>query len=253
MQHDCVSSNVAISCQGIIPSEIGLLANLISLRLSYNFFIGTVPSELEQLQSLALLHLHSNRLTGNLSLPFLTGNESSFISDCGLPASFELPILCESCSMCCNSQHNCFFKGAISIKEAGFEDYEHLSWVFLLSIAAVCVISHTILFMYKQFKGSHQSNPTDHQEFAATLEEEKRYAKELIGEDSVYRYFLNDSWWGWCIALASIVVQIWMCYEFVYASEYEFESSTSDLEYTWTCPRDEVDCRNTDGMVKKFG
>ena len=226
------------SCQGIIPPEIGLLANLTSLRLSYNSFIGTVPSELEHLNSLALLHLHSNRLIGNLSLSFLTANESSFISDCGLPTSFELPVLCESCTMCCNSQDDCFSMGVVSIKEAGFEDYVHLSRVFLLSIAAGLVILHILLFTYKQLRGSYQSastesTSTDPQELATAVKQENRYAQELIGEDSVYKYFLEDSLSGWCITLATIAVQLWMCYEFVSASEYDFTGDTSDLEYTW--------------------
>ena len=156
-----------------------------------------------------------------------------------------------SCSLG-NSQDECFFRGEIPIVQAGFDSYMHLSWVFFLCVAGGCIVSHILLFMYKQFKYSHQPTFTDPQESAKTLEEENRYAQEVIGEDSVYQYLLDNSLWGWCICLTSIAVQLWMGYEFILGSEYDFERSSSDLTYTWTCPRDEVDCRNTDGMVEMF-
>ena len=72
--------------KGPIPSEIGSFDNLKKLRLSYNQFTSTVPSELMQLQKLETAHFQSNRLTGEISLSnqFMI-QESSFISDCGVP------------------------------------------------------------------------------------------------------------------------------------------------------------------------
>ena len=268
------------SYQGKIPSEIGLLSNLKTLRLSYNSFIGTFPLELEQLKTLELVQLHGNRLSGSISLWLSNSDESSLVSDCGLPSIFEDPLTCEACSMCCkfgetafthnvphngqahlnsgpfsclgNSQDECFFKGEIPIVEAGFDNYIQLSWVFLLSIAGGCVLTHVVLFIYKQFKNNHDSNFNESQEYETIVEEENRYAQEAIGQDSVYRYFLGNTLSGLGISLASVAIQFWMSYEFVMGSEYDFEKSTSDLTYTWMCPRDDIVCRNTNGMVEMF-
>jgi hypothetical protein len=38
----------------------------IYLRLSYNAFIGTAPAELSNPTNLELVHLHSNRITGEI-------------------------------------------------------------------------------------------------------------------------------------------------------------------------------------------
>jgi len=130
--------------------------------------------------------------------------------------------------------------------------------VFLLCIAGVCVISHLVLFTRRYFKASQKLNSSDPEAFpdpqasALVADEEHYQAKELIGNDSVYKYFLGRSSLGWSICLASIGVQLWMGYEFVLSSEYEFEVGSSDLVYTWKCPRDQVDCRNTDGRVNCF-
>ena len=50
--------------QGKIPKEMGLLANLTHLRLSYNSFMSTLPTKLGELSHLTLFHLHSNRVEG---------------------------------------------------------------------------------------------------------------------------------------------------------------------------------------------
>ena len=90
--------------QGQIPSEIGLLSSLAHLRLSYNSFVGTVPAELNTLKKLELIHLHSNRISGNISLSLSkshVADDSSFVSDCGLPSIYLTPLACEQCSICC--------------------------------------------------------------------------------------------------------------------------------------------------------
>ncbi|CAM0883158.1 unnamed protein product [Alopecurus aequalis] len=49
---------------GMIPSELGDLKNLISLDLYKNNVSGTIPSTLGKLKSLVFLRLNGNRLTG---------------------------------------------------------------------------------------------------------------------------------------------------------------------------------------------
>ncbi len=90
--------------QGSIPTEIGLLSNLTYLRLSYNTFTGTAPKGLGDLTKLKLLQLQSNRITKMPVIPRLDEsifNESTFVTDCGVPSAFTDPMECEHCTMCC--------------------------------------------------------------------------------------------------------------------------------------------------------
>ncbi|KAK8678283.1 hypothetical protein V6N13_143788 [Hibiscus sabdariffa] len=57
---------------GMIPSEIGLLVNLVELALSSNHFHGSVPSEIGNLKNLDALALHRNHLSG--PIPSSLGN-----------------------------------------------------------------------------------------------------------------------------------------------------------------------------------
>ena len=84
--------------------EIGSLVGLTRLRLSYNDFRGSVPTEFQQLSQLQLIQLNGNRLIGSvppLMDTQLKYGESSFVSDCGSPSAYESPLLCDECSMCC--------------------------------------------------------------------------------------------------------------------------------------------------------
>ena len=100
--------------------------------MSYNALIGTFPSELGLLEHLEIVHLHSNRIQGNLTIrnyetPYDSfysiyhddGGEvestelldllkdafdkAKFISDCGSPSAFDKPVDCPNCTMCCES------------------------------------------------------------------------------------------------------------------------------------------------------
>ena len=223
------------------------------MRLSYNSFVGFVPLELDLLKSLTLLHLHSNRLLGNISLSFLSKNESSFVSDCGIPSSFESPVLCESCTMCCNAHDDCFFRGEILIEKVGFDGYMEVSYVFLLCTVSGCIVLQLVMLVYRRFKDSQQLVSAEPKIFSVPLtstlivERELKEAREMVGNDSVYKFFLGQSTLGWMMSFLCIGVQLWIAYEFVLSSE--FEGSISDLVYMWKCPRDQVDCRNADGKV----
>ena len=67
-------------------------------------------------------------------------------------------------------------------------------------------------------------------------------ALDTIGNDSVYHFFLAKSMWGWAIALATMVLQIWMLFVFVGAAESSVSNNDSDLVFTWKCLRDRIDC-----------
>ena len=49
---------------GEIPTELGSLTNLVTLRLDGNRLTGTIPAELGGLTNLAVLYLADNQLTG---------------------------------------------------------------------------------------------------------------------------------------------------------------------------------------------
>jgi Leucine-rich repeat (LRR) protein len=49
---------------GSVPTEIGLLSNLVDLQLGDNLLTGNVPSQLGTLSSLQGLSLDDNRLSG---------------------------------------------------------------------------------------------------------------------------------------------------------------------------------------------
>jgi hypothetical protein len=60
------------------------------------------------LESLKLIHLHGNRLSGvipTLQLDFQ--HSSSYVSDCGNPSDFNPSLRCDDCTMCCRYMYYC--------------------------------------------------------------------------------------------------------------------------------------------------
>ena len=51
---------------GEIPSEIGQLTNLVTLKLHYNELTGSIPPEIGNLTSLVKLDLRYNNLSGSI-------------------------------------------------------------------------------------------------------------------------------------------------------------------------------------------
>jgi len=94
---------------GSIPVEVANLKNATTISMSYNLLRGTIPLEFGKLKKLELLHFHSNQVTGIApEVTFLKKRLNSYISDCGDP-SYKLPapLMCDSCTMCCNSNYEC--------------------------------------------------------------------------------------------------------------------------------------------------
>mmetsp|Transcript_2917 Transcript_2917/g.6491 ORF Transcript_2917/g.6491 Transcript_2917/m.6491 type:complete len:142 (+) Transcript_2917:122-547(+) len=87
-----------IGFEGTIPTEVGLLTNLVNLNLRENSPLGgTIPSELGDLSRLEFLNLSTNKLSGsmpselgrltNLRFFFFEGNDLSGVIPneiCGL-------------------------------------------------------------------------------------------------------------------------------------------------------------------------
>mmetsp|Transcript_34074 Transcript_34074/g.62668 ORF Transcript_34074/g.62668 Transcript_34074/m.62668 type:complete len:397 (-) Transcript_34074:283-1473(-) len=84
-----------------------------------------------------------------------------------------------------------------------------------------------------------------------TAENDSKYALTMIGDDSVYQFFLGKSWVGWTIFLATIWAQFWILLLFVDAAEINLSNDNTDLVYTWKCPRDQDECRDTADLSPK--
>ena len=204
----------------------------------------------------------------------LLPGESSFVSDCGAPSIYKEPLVCDNCTLCCtepnlhvkiwltldqliqfhfdcilnigNSADDCYPNKTTLIQEAGFRDYTRFSLIFLSLIVVGCCILRLVSSCYWRNTGNAQLNTSNPQDLIKAIDREKEYALDLIGRDSVYRYFLSESWIGWGIALGTVAAQSALIYVFIDASEIKF-STDVDIEYTWECPRDELQCRNTTG------
>jgi len=234
------------STQGSIPTELGLLENLSYLRLSYNSFVGDQTS-FGRLKNLELIQLHGNRLSGtisNLGLPFL--DDSSFVADCGNPSDFDESLICEECTMCCNAQNDCYPQRETDIQALGFNNYVHFSWIFFAFIVGLACVMATISFVYDKYRNRQDSSEGLRPNYETTkTDKDTKYALEMIGHDSVYKFFLGNSWIGWAIFLLTIFSQMWMLFLFVEGAEIDLSNDKTDLVYTWKCPRDQDECRDT--------
>ena len=167
----------------------------------------------------------------------------------------SLNFLCLLTLLAGNIANDCFRMGDTSILGGLVQQtYIELSWKVILSLAGCCVVLNITLKCWKYNSNSvdtsePQDSTTDADADASQDSSlEAASTLELMGEDSVYRFFLTKSWWCWGIALVTVAAQIGMCYIFVQGSEYEFALSISDLKYAWKCPPDLIGCRNTMGM-----
>ena len=124
-----------------------------------------------------------------------------------------------------------------------FSSYKDVHSVVLLFlgcfICAACVLAMAIYAreMYREYDTPrtlvHQESLTDR---------DQKYALENLGEDSVYRFFLGTSRWGWFIVAATIIVQLSIMTIFVGGSKRDLSYDKSDMVYTWKCTRDQATC-----------
>jgi len=222
---------------------MGNLTELTYLRLSFNAFIGTVPTELGQLKKLELVQLHGNRISGVVPQDMnVKGQEdSSFITDCGVPTDFDEPLLCTECTMCCNSAGDCHSTERPRLEQfeaKGFDSYAEFIWVFLLLL--ICYVSLIAIASYIYDRNSPPRSSIQR----STFIKDKQYALQIIGMDSVYRYYMSKSWRGWGVAMAVMAVQIAALVLFVKAAVKDFSDDRSDFVYSWKCPRNSTECTN---------
>ena len=150
-----------------------------------------------------------------------------------------------------NSQDDCFPQTESDIEKAGFESYFQFAWVLILIIIGMCIALHFVACFRKEY--NKRSIHLDSTPQAIDIEKENNHALDIIGRDSIYRFFLSKDPLGWSLALAAVAAQLWMCYLFIIGSEYDFSGRRdTDLMYTWMCPRDKEPCWDDNGMVEMF-
>lgn len=251
--------------KGSIPPDLGSLENLRMLRLSYNQFISSIPPQLSQLKNLELAHFQSNRLTGEVVVnsQFMI-EESSFISDCGVPTDFEETLICENCTMCCNINGGCHTTNE-PLVALNFFEFNEILYIVLASITAVLAMAT----MFKCIVYNQYIKPSvDLTMSRRTIVMEKQEAFDTIGKESVYCFFLTKSIIGWSIALLVLAFQFYVFNIFVLAAEkgvsqsmctisiilselvsmtksffgLDFTNDKSDFTYSWRCPRNSDEC-----------
>eukprot|EP00984_Skeletonema_dohrnii_P021210 scaffold10525_cov75-Skeletonema_dohrnii-CCMP3373.AAC.3 len=87
-------------------------------------------------------------------------------------------------------------------------------------------------------------------EIRMRLNEDEKYALSRIGKESVYSYFVTEKPVGWLIAFTTLGIQVGILAFFVMASEANLQKDTTDIEFTWKCPRDSDVCDNKADLTK---
>jgi len=234
--------------KGTIHDSISKLSNLEYLNFQGNQLTGTIPKEMNQLEQLNTLVLSHNELKGpilldsnklpNMKILFLHANELSgkapefmktdwYISDCGVPSESNNPVQCDTCNVCCNSEDLCHTQIISSVmKPVAF------AWIFVFFIIG-------IMFMIYVMKDGVT------QYFLKFFEERVALwtASQLIGEKTVYHFFLIPSEKGWLFALGCSIIQIATLALFNLHANTTNEKT--DMTYSMSCSENSLKCEDT--------
>ena len=231
---------------------MGELSKLERLRLSFNAFVGAVPTAFGNLSTLELIQLQGNRFEGEIPVSLnvykTSFEESSFISDCGVPTDFDEPLLCEECTMCCNNNGDCHSTEPARLAQvpakSGFSSYAEFIWVFLLLLIGYCMLIVAASSLYDL-----RTHRVTTRRPSVTMRKDKKYALDTIGQDSVYSFFLITNWKAWSIALAVLAVQIAALTMFVKAAVKDFSDDRSDFIYSFKCPMNNLYCTDESDLT----
>lgn len=156
------------------------LENLNTLVLSHNALKGSIPLDFNNyLSNLKRLFLHSNKLSGEAPRSLI--KMDTYITDCGYPSETLDPVKCTTCTVCCNSDDLCYDQHGFSIKPI------HIEIGLTLSIFGTMIVIYLLKDKIVQNK------------YLVRVFENKVgfwRASELIGEKSVYHFFLTLNWKG---------------------------------------------------------
>ena len=115
------------------------------------------------------------------------------------------------------------------------------AYVFLVSITLLCCMT---IFVLSRIRKQQESISTLTISMQEKIEQDDNYALSRIGKDSVYSYFVTDLFFGWLCAFVTLAVQFTILVYFVKASEAKLQEDTTDIEFTWKCPRDTEVCKD---------
>ena len=237
IEHLDLQSN---SFVGTIPPQIGNIKTVSHISLSHNFFKGSIPKELDRLSKIEYLHLHDNFLTG--TAPFIprlrelgssTGEVERYITDCG-DRSHVLPnpVICPSCTLCCNSDNLCQENKIwpISMDQAAFI----VMFALPIGLAIISCLVHIVMAFF---------NRRIH-----TLDQ--RSTVTLVDDDSTYCLIFSNSFVAKFIYVLVFFLQGTFYYMFLQASS--FTSESSDWQFTFQCSSSSFWCENR-STVSLFG
>jgi len=209
---------------GSIPFELNNLKDLHTLVLSHNELKGAIPLAFEKLPNLNSLHLQANQLSGEA--PIVKKEMKGYITDCGYPSVLLNPIDCPSCNICCNSENLCSRQSKSALRPA------IIAVIFLLILTAIMVFIYS--FRARIIRGRSMSERFERVGLWK--------ASEMIGDKSVYHFFLTPSTQGWYVGLFCAIAQLLTLFLFINAADIASEGS--DLKYTMTCSKNSLECEN---------
>lgn len=175
---------------GSIPLELNDLENLDTLVLSFNQLKGFIPLTFEKLPNMNILRLQANQLSGKA--PISNKEMKEYITDCGYPAASSSPIDCPSCSLCCNSENQC----SEQIKSVLQPTVIGTIFLFIL------IVSMTLIYKAKNKIISKRSLSKMFEERVNNWS-----ATDMIGDKSVYHFFLTSSSQGTYVKSVTSFIQ----------------------------------------------
>ena len=232
-----INSNILV---GTIPNEIGMWENATFISLSHNNLKGVIPMELENLDKIEYLHLFHNFLTGLApNIPRLKelGTSSNdlerYITDCGDP-SFLLanPIVCPSCTLCCNSNDMCQENRVwrLSIEKGAF--------IIVLGVPTILSIIFYLVGYGSKLLHHRMANW------------DERDVQRMVDENSTYCLVFSNNYMAWFAYI--IVYFLQGCFYFMFLLASSFTSDFSDWQFTFHCSSSSGSCEN-ESSVTAFG
>jgi hypothetical protein len=125
------------------------------------------------------------------------------------------------------------------IQQSEYLNYEQTSGIVIGGIIGVSCALALVSFAYDNYN-------TDGVNFHQPLSNrDEKYRLELIGKDSVYKFFVGKSYCGLLIVVVTTAAGFWLLFIFVEGSEMDLSNDKVDFVYTWKCTRDSEKCFST--------
>ncbi len=160
-----------------------------------------------------------------------------------------------------NSNQDCHSAEPARLEQVelrGFDNYMQFLWVFtalLFAYTFAMVIASSLYECFRKHSedgdervasqennGGEELADLESSTRSSILENDRQYALESVGRDSVYSYILSKSRFAWILSLAVAAFQSWALINFVRAAPKDFTSDKSDWIYSWKCPRNSPEC-----------